>query len=58
MSPTVALAGDTMLGRCVGERLARGGHRVLAPGVQEIAGAADLFITNRVLHLGPRTADS
>ncbi len=27
MSPTVALAGDTMLGRCVGERLARRGHR-------------------------------
>ena len=46
MSLTVALAGDTMLGRCVGERLARRGHRLLAPEVQEIAGAADLFITN------------
>jgi poly-gamma-glutamate capsule biosynthesis protein CapA/YwtB (metallophosphatase superfamily) len=46
MSLTVALAGDTMLGRCVGERLARRGYRLLAPEVQEIAGTADLFIIN------------
>jgi poly-gamma-glutamate capsule biosynthesis protein CapA/YwtB (metallophosphatase superfamily) len=41
---TVALAGDTMLGRKVGERFGRA--RLLAPEVQEIAGAADLFIAN------------
>jgi poly-gamma-glutamate capsule biosynthesis protein CapA/YwtB (metallophosphatase superfamily) len=46
MSPTVALAGDTMLGRLVGERLARPGHRALAADVQAIAAAADLFIAN------------
>jgi poly-gamma-glutamate capsule biosynthesis protein CapA/YwtB (metallophosphatase superfamily) len=46
MSPTIALAGDTMLGRGVGERLGHAGHRVLAPEVQEIAAAADLFIAN------------
>jgi hypothetical protein len=46
MSLTVALAGDTMLGREVGERLARPGHRSLAAAVQEIAGGADLFIAN------------
>src|SRR5215207_2468034 len=46
MSLTVALAGDTMLGREVGERLARPGHRSLAGAVQEMAGGADLFISN------------
>jgi Bacterial capsule synthesis protein PGA_cap len=46
MSPTGALAGDTMLGRAVGERLGRCGLRLLAADVQEIAGEADLFITN------------
>jgi poly-gamma-glutamate capsule biosynthesis protein CapA/YwtB (metallophosphatase superfamily) len=46
MALTVALAGDTMLGRNVGERLARHGHRALAAEVREIAGGADLFITN------------
>jgi Bacterial capsule synthesis protein PGA_cap len=46
VSLTVALAGDTMLGRMVGERLARRGHRLLAAEVQEIAGGADLFIAN------------
>jgi poly-gamma-glutamate capsule biosynthesis protein CapA/YwtB (metallophosphatase superfamily) len=46
MALTVALAGDTMLGRNVGERLARPGHRGLAADVLEIAGEADLFITN------------
>jgi poly-gamma-glutamate synthesis protein (capsule biosynthesis protein) len=35
-----------MLGRKVGERLTRRGHRPLAADVQEIAGAADLFIAN------------
>jgi len=46
MSPTIALAGDTMLGRAVGERLGRPGHRLLAADVQEIADEADLFVTN------------
>ena len=46
MPPTVALAGDTMLGRAVGERLGRCGHRLLAADVQAIAGEADLFIVN------------
>ena len=35
-----------MLGRKVGERLARPGHRSLAAAVQEIARGADLFIAN------------
>jgi poly-gamma-glutamate capsule biosynthesis protein CapA/YwtB (metallophosphatase superfamily) len=46
MSLTVALAGDTMLGRNVGERLARRGHRPLAEDVQEIASGTDLFVAN------------
>ena len=46
MPPTVALAGDTMLGRRVGERLGRSGHRLLAAVVRELAGAADLFIAS------------
>jgi poly-gamma-glutamate capsule biosynthesis protein CapA/YwtB (metallophosphatase superfamily) len=35
-----------MLGRKVGEELARPGHRSLSADVQEIAGGADLFIAN------------
>jgi poly-gamma-glutamate capsule biosynthesis protein CapA/YwtB (metallophosphatase superfamily) len=46
MSLTVALAGDTMLGRKVGERLARPAHQSLAAAVKEIAGGADLFIAS------------
>jgi hypothetical protein len=46
MPLNVALAGDTMLGRAVGERLVRPGHRLLAADVREIAGEADLFIAN------------
>ena len=46
MSVTVALAGDTMLGRKVGERLGRPGWRLLAPELQEIVDGADLFLTN------------
>jgi poly-gamma-glutamate capsule biosynthesis protein CapA/YwtB (metallophosphatase superfamily) len=46
MSLTVALAGDTMLGRNVGERLGRPGSRLLAPELQEIVDAADLFLAN------------
>jgi poly-gamma-glutamate capsule biosynthesis protein CapA/YwtB (metallophosphatase superfamily) len=41
--PVVALAGDTMLGRKVGERLPA---PVLAPEVVEIARSADLFVAN------------
>jgi len=46
MSLTVALAGDTMLGRNVAEQLADPGHRLLAGELEEIARAADLFILN------------
>jgi poly-gamma-glutamate capsule biosynthesis protein CapA/YwtB (metallophosphatase superfamily) len=46
MSLTLALAGDTMLGRLVAERFGRPGHRFLAAEVAEIAGAADLFLAN------------
>jgi poly-gamma-glutamate synthesis protein (capsule biosynthesis protein) len=47
MAVTLALAGDTMLGRTVGERLAAdAGLTLLAPEVEEIARAADLFIVN------------
>jgi poly-gamma-glutamate capsule biosynthesis protein CapA/YwtB (metallophosphatase superfamily) len=44
---TVAMAGDTMLGRGVAERLAANPRLPLvAPELQEIARAADLFILN------------
>ena len=43
---TVALAGDTMLGREVGVSVARQGHRLLAGDLQELASGADLFIAN------------
>ena len=47
MSVTLALAGDTMLGRGVGERLAADpGHALLADDVAEIARSADLFVLN------------
>jgi poly-gamma-glutamate capsule biosynthesis protein CapA/YwtB (metallophosphatase superfamily) len=47
MPVTLALAGDTMLGRGVGERLAADPrHPLLAPDVEEVAVAADLFVLN------------
>jgi poly-gamma-glutamate synthesis protein (capsule biosynthesis protein) len=46
MSLTVALAGDTMLGRSVAPYLARPDYRLLAEDLQEIAQSADLFIVN------------
>jgi poly-gamma-glutamate capsule biosynthesis protein CapA/YwtB (metallophosphatase superfamily) len=47
MALTLALAGDTMLGRGVAEHLAGGsGGPLLAPELEEIAGDADLFILN------------
>jgi poly-gamma-glutamate capsule biosynthesis protein CapA/YwtB (metallophosphatase superfamily) len=47
MAVTLALAGDTMLGRGVGERLAADpDHRLLSAELEEIAGAADLFVLN------------
>ena len=47
MAVTLALAGDTMLGRGVGERLAADpDHQLIAPDVAEIAGAADAFVLN------------
>jgi poly-gamma-glutamate capsule biosynthesis protein CapA/YwtB (metallophosphatase superfamily) len=47
MAVTVALAGDTMLGRRVAERLAADpGHALLAPDLVAIAREADLFIVN------------
>jgi poly-gamma-glutamate capsule biosynthesis protein CapA/YwtB (metallophosphatase superfamily) len=47
MAVTLALAGDTMLGRGVAERLAGDpGAPLLAVELEEIAGDADLFILN------------
>lgn len=47
MSVTLALAGDTMLGRGVAERLAADpGHVLLADDVRAAAAAADLFVLN------------
>jgi poly-gamma-glutamate synthesis protein (capsule biosynthesis protein) len=47
MPVTLALAGDTMLGRGVAERLAaEPGHVLLADDVREVAAAADLFLLN------------
>ena len=43
----LALAGDTMLGRMVGEALAsRPASELVAPEVVEVAGEADLFVLN------------
>jgi poly-gamma-glutamate capsule biosynthesis protein CapA/YwtB (metallophosphatase superfamily) len=47
MTVTLALAGDTMLGRGVAERLAADpGHELLAPEVRAAAASADLFVVN------------
>jgi poly-gamma-glutamate capsule biosynthesis protein CapA/YwtB (metallophosphatase superfamily) len=47
MTVTLALAGDTMLGRGVAGRLAADpGLELLAPAVREAAAAADLFVLN------------
>ena len=46
MTLTVALAGDTMLGRGVAQHLAEGRGPVVAPEVAEAAGEADLFVLN------------
>jgi poly-gamma-glutamate capsule biosynthesis protein CapA/YwtB (metallophosphatase superfamily) len=47
MAITLALAGDTMLGRGVADRLTEDpGHRLLSDEVLEAAGAADLFVVN------------
>jgi poly-gamma-glutamate capsule biosynthesis protein CapA/YwtB (metallophosphatase superfamily) len=46
MSLTVAMAGDTMLGRKVAEQCARRGRRLLAADLQEIACGADVFVVN------------
>lgn len=47
MTLTLALAGDTMLGRGVAERLDEDpGAPLLDPGLAEIAGSADLFLLN------------
>ncbi|MFN2525937.1 MAG: CapA family protein [Actinomycetota bacterium] len=44
---TLALAGDTMLGRGVGERIAQASARDLfAPEVLELTNSADLFVVN------------
>ncbi|MBI3688173.1 MAG: CapA family protein [Actinobacteria bacterium] len=44
---TIALMGDTMLGRGVAERLRKvGPHRLFAPEVQEAVAAADLAVLN------------
>jgi Bacterial capsule synthesis protein PGA_cap len=42
---TIALAGDTMLGRGVAERIAAG-RELFAPEVGELAAACDLFVVN------------
>jgi poly-gamma-glutamate capsule biosynthesis protein CapA/YwtB (metallophosphatase superfamily) len=46
MTLTVALAGDTMLGRGVAQRLAERRGPVVAPEVAEVAAEADLFVLN------------
>jgi poly-gamma-glutamate capsule biosynthesis protein CapA/YwtB (metallophosphatase superfamily) len=47
MTPTLALAGDTMLGRGVAERLEEDpGAPLLDPALVELAGSADLFLLN------------
>ena len=43
----LALAGDTMLGRCVGERLSHDPtHALFAPELVDVIGEADLFVLN------------
>jgi poly-gamma-glutamate capsule biosynthesis protein CapA/YwtB (metallophosphatase superfamily) len=56
MALTVALAGDTMLGRGVAVELTRPGHGLLADDVREIAAEADLFIANLECCLSERGA--
>jgi hypothetical protein len=47
LSCTIALAGDTMLGRGVALRLLEAGPRCLvSQGVRDLVGAADLFVLN------------
>src|SRR5919108_1773966 len=47
MTVTLALAGDTMLGRGVARCLAADpGHELLGPAVREAAAGADLFVLN------------
>ena len=46
MALTVALAGDTMLGRGVAQHLAERRGAVVAPEVAEVAAEADLFVLN------------
>ncbi|MER6630765.1 CapA family protein [Streptomyces sp. NPDC000987] len=47
MAVTIALAGDTMLGRGVAETLAhKKPHPLFSPAVERIAGGADLFLLN------------
>jgi poly-gamma-glutamate capsule biosynthesis protein CapA/YwtB (metallophosphatase superfamily) len=46
MSITVALAGDTMLGRTVAEQIPRRGHRLLSADLEDVARAADAFVLN------------
>jgi poly-gamma-glutamate capsule biosynthesis protein CapA/YwtB (metallophosphatase superfamily) len=61
MAVTLALAGDTMLGRGVAERLAADpGFELFAPQVREFAATADLFVLNLeccVSDRGERFAD-
>ncbi|MFL5821262.1 MAG: CapA family protein [Solirubrobacteraceae bacterium] len=46
MALTIALAGDTMLGRGVAQHLAERRGPVVAPEVAEVAAQADLFVLN------------
>lgn len=46
MSLTLALAGDTMLGRTVGERIGAGEKRLFSEEVAAAASEADLFVVN------------
>ncbi|HEX2105185.1 MAG TPA: CapA family protein, partial [Solirubrobacteraceae bacterium] len=61
MTVTLALGGDTMLGRGVGERLAADpGHELLAADVRAVAAEADLFVVNLeccISERGERFAD-
>lgn len=46
MALSVALAGDTMLGRGVAERLVRRGFRLLSAELQDVVDRADVFLAN------------
>jgi len=46
MSVTLALAGDTMLGRGVAERAGTAPHTLFSAGVRDAAAEADLFVLN------------